>query len=147
MLSKKNSFLKPFKWIALVVITYVIFQFVSSTTANAAGNWTDTLFKFESTRNYYAAGTEFRGKWDYTSCYAYNQKSSINFQEVEVVGRYGNSTQLCTYGSPKGLPIGSAYYFPNLVKERGYTQAALNFCHWDNYTAVNYYVWWSPDSI
>lgn len=119
---------------------------------HAAGNYSDSLFE-DKVNEYDCIGeatTHFRGKWDYTSSYAYNMKSSCDFTEVNVLGAYtempGVDFYDCTYGAPKNLPIGEAYYLPNLVKENGYDNGGLEVM-FPIGSEPYIYVWWSPDSI
>ena len=122
----------------------------AATVTTRAGNISDTLFEFEANgQDLLAVDTEYREKWDYTSCYAYNMKSDTDIAKVFVKGtdQVPYYTEwACTYGTPKNLPIGAAYYFPNTVKEQGLSYARLQF-HPQNGYDCYLYIWWSPDCV
>lgn len=137
-------------------------MFISSVTMFAGASYQDELVELATakTRNSAAVRTRMREKEDYTSSYAYNMKSTVGFSGVVVLGsnQYTGQSVLsyhwddrapytfdCTYGAKKSLPKGAAYYFPNMVKERGYKYAGLELQY--NYGNPYIYVWWSPDSI
>lgn len=52
----------------------------------------------------------------------------------------------CTYGAYQRCDIGVAKYLPNLVKERGYSYARLQFDPGDGHHGY-IGILWSPDSI
>ena len=75
-----------------LLIVSLIFMFSLSlytkvSSAASDGNWKDTLIEFKGSANqiYNGIGTPFREKTNATSCYAYNDKSNVNFSSVEVV--------------------------------------------------------------
>jgi hypothetical protein len=141
---------------AVTVMSTSIFQTL------AAGNYKDTVHEeYNSTDLVEVTDiiTEPRGKWDYTSSYAYNKSSNTDFEDVFVYGSYYEDNDPsygepaydglhdCTYGSRKDLPVGRSGYFPNTVKEEGYECASLRIC--PVYGGKGMYVCflWSPDSI
>ena len=135
------------KWLATGLLCLMRTCLISAG-VQAAGNISDTLYEYtEYGDHLIQVTTDYREKWDDTSCYAYNMKSNCDITKVEVLGlndpRYG--AYHCTYGPYKSLPRGAAYYFPNLVYERGYDNACLTF-HFNKIGAY-LYVWWSPDSV
>ena len=114
------------------------------------GNISDTLFEFEADgMSIIAVDTEYRAKLDYTSCYAYNMKSATDIAKAYIKGTDSLpyvTEKACTYGTPKNLPLGAAYYFPNTVKEQGLNYARLQF-HPVNGDDCYLYIWWSPDCV
>lgn len=139
----------------LFCLFLVLTLLLSATTlmAGAAGNYHDTLF--EASADTYAGELETvcRNKLDSSSSYAYNMKSSCAVTAFVYGCAYaeGHPNALpyfaynCTYGSAKTIPVGAAYYLPNLVKERGYQSACLIFNFPSGWN--NLYIWWSPDSV
>lgn len=90
----------------------------------------DTLYEYTEYRDHLIeVTTSGRAKRDNTSSYAYNMKSNCDITKVEVWGLNDpqHAAHQCTYGPYKSLPRGAAYYFPNLVYERGYDNACLTF--------------------
>lgn len=152
-MKKRTS--KKFKIFFSVYATIMFFfTFISNTTlfGNAAGNWSDTLYEYSNTSSVVQitdAYTDAREKWDYSSSYAYNDASNTDIIQVRVKGGHtiSNSFNECTYGTPKSLPIGQAYYFPNTVKENSYSYARLIFCPANGLKGMYLHIWWSPDSI
>jgi len=140
------------KFVRVICVLGVLLTIVSAVvvTSNAAGNYTDTLFKYEFTSSSRTtAHTEFRGKWDYTSSYAYNYNSNVKINSVLVQAPVSIYFLDCTYGQPQDLPIGYAKYLPNLVKEKGYNEAKLCFIFTPKTppTKTSLCILWSPDSI
>ncbi|MCB6141860.1 hypothetical protein LI288_02200 [Lachnospira pectinoschiza] len=128
----------------------------------AAGNYKDTVHEEYNSTDLVEVtdiGTEQRGKWDYTSSYAYNKNSNTDFDAVFVYGSYNEDNDPscgepaydglhnCTYGETLDLPMGCSRYFPNTVKEEGYECASLRI--WPDYGGKGMYIYflWSPDSI
>ena len=147
---KSRKTLKKFKGLCLTYVAVFVFSmFLSnySLFSHADGNWTDTLYEYTNTSPVVEitdAVTEYRDKLDYSSSYAYNDASNTNIERVFVLGPgYVDRT----YGAYKNLPIGQAYYFPNLVKETGENSAALKFWPYYGKQGMYLHVWWSPDSI
>lgn len=144
---QSRSFGRLGKWM-LAALLCLTLSCLITTGAQAAGNIKDTLYEYtEHADHLLQVMTPERQKLDYTSSYAYNMKSNCKIDTVKVFGSpkpYGGAHN-CTYGTPKSLPIGAAYYFPNLVKENGYNYATLqlNF----NKIKAYLYIWWSPDSV
>lgn len=93
--------------------------------------------------------TSVRPKEDYTCSYAYNDASNVPINNVHVMGKnsegWANTGAECTAGSYLSLPIGSAKFFPNWVKERSYQYAGFVFNF--QYTYVYLHIYWSPDSV
>lgn len=130
---------------------YGIIKSTNAATSPANGNWKDTLLEFKGSKDteYWGIATEDRSKTNATSAYAYNDKSNVSFTKVSVVSPSYTVPSVWddfTYGAHKRLPIGAAYYLPNLVYEKGRRVCSLEFEH--NWKAGVYiHVWWSPDSI
>ena len=141
---------------AVTVMSTSIFQTL------AAGNYKDTVHEeYNSTDLVEVTDiiTGQRGKWDYTSSYAYNKNSNTDFDAVFVYGSYNEDNDPscgepaydglhnCTYGETLDLPMGCSKYFPNTVKEEGYECASLRI--WPDYGGKGMYVYFlrSPDSI
>ena len=146
-LSKKVS-----KWGKLLsVLLLLTIMLPMAFSASAIGNVTDTAFVLERTGVAKSqVSTPMRGKLDYTSSYAYNVSSNVDFTKVEVRGANSDASPAiygtqCTYGAYKRLNRGTSSYFPNTVKESGYSFAGFVF----NFTYVDAYinVLWSPDSV
>ncbi len=116
--------------------------------AGAAGNYQDTLIKFEYDGSGSDVGTPARQKLDYTSSYIYNKASDYKFSRVLVHGCFGTSGSSydCTYGVPKEVKVGEAKYLPNMVKEWGYTYARLVIMP-GSHAKHHIYALWSPDSV
>ena len=146
---KSRRVLKSFKGLCIVytaIFVASIFLLNFSLFSYAEGNWTDRLYEYTNTSSVVEitdAVTPYRAKEDYSSSYAYNDASNTNIDRVFVLGGYVDRT----YGAYKSLPIGQAYYFPNLVKEKKENSAALKF--WPAYgkQGMHLHIWWSPDSI
>lgn len=150
---KSKRLPKIAKYLTFVYIAVFLVSTIGSMQASARnGNISDTLYIFENTYENIQITetiTPFREKWDYTSSYAYNSGSNTDITRVKVRGKnlFDDYFVDCTYGSWKDLPIGYAYYFPNTVKESGYSHAALEFWPaWGTY-GMYIHVYWSPDSI
>lgn len=148
---KKKVFYRIF--VALFALT--IIATIGTTSAVAAGNYTDRHERIYYNNDGCSRGTTSRGKWDYTSSYMkVTTNSDIGVYAVDVIGTATNSpityfipdANLCTAGTAKTINIGEAKYLPNYVKERGYSYCNLNF-------EIPYYgscyidLLWSPDSI
>ena len=122
----------------------------ATTITTRSGNISDTLFEFEANgMSIVAVDTEYREKLDYSSCYAYNMKSDTDIAKVHIKGTDTLPyyyEKACTYGTPKNLPIGAAYYFPNTVKEQNLNYARLQFHPVDGNDCY-LYIWWSPDCV
>lgn len=82
---------------------------------------------------------------------------NTDIMQVRVYGAFATGQhEDCTYGTPKSLPRGAAYYLPNLVYEYGegiyshkpdYTHAFLMFHPVNGLQGMYLHIWWSPDSI
>ena len=141
-------------FLATMLVLFVMGMAMTMVSVSAEGNWKDTLFKSAGTSSG-EISTKARNKRDYSSSYAYNMKSTCELY-TEVLGCADDesspkATEIyaggdCTYGAHKKIPIGAAYYLPNLVKEKGYKSAILHF-KFPSVTIQSLYVWWSPDSI
>ena len=160
---KSRRVLKNFKGLCIVytaIFVASIFLLNFSLFSYADGNWTDTLYEY--TNSYWGvqitdAPTERREKWDDSSSYAYNDASNTDIMQVRVYGAFATGQpEDCTYGTPKSLPRGAAYYLPNLVYEYGegiyshkpdYTHAFLMFHPVNGLQGMYLHIWWSPDSI
>lgn len=146
--SKKVS--KGFKGFCIAyVATFIVGVLFSNISlfGYADGNWSDTLYEYTNNSPFVEitdAVTEYREKQDDSSAYAYNDASNTDIERVFVLGPgYVDRT----YKPYKNLPIGQAYYFPNLVNECGEKNAALKFWPYYGKQGMYLHIWWSPDSI
>lgn len=114
----------------------------------AAGNYHDTVYEWRIDNDMCETTeliTPSRAKLDYTSAYIYNKNSQDELKGIKVLGVRNGYVDL-TYKEHKNCKVGEYKYLPNLVKERGYAQAALWFDPGNGFH--NYiYILWSPDSI
>ena len=148
-----------------LIISLTLFSLPSS----AAGNYHDTYVHVraweysDGCQNY----SEYREKWDYTSSYAKNYKSTTYSITVWVTrtnnlsdpwgGTKNNDITDRYYGSIKQnwimsatknckvLLPGQATYLPNYVKEDGYKYAGIGFTIPESFGTID--IAWSPDSI
>ncbi len=143
---------KVSKWGKLLSVLLLLAMMLPiAFSASAIGNVTDTEFVLERTGVAKSqVSTPMRGKLDYTSSYAYNVSSNVDFTRVEVRGANSDANPAvfgaqCTYGAFLRLDRGDYKYFPNTVKEDNYSFAGFvfNFTYCDAY--IN--VLWSPDSV
>lgn len=114
---------KVSKWGKLLsVLLLLTIMLPMAFSASAIGNVTDTAFVLERTGVAKSqVSTPMRGKLDYTSSYAYNVSSNVDFTKVEVRGANSDASPAiygtqCTYGAYKRLNRGTSSYFPNTVK-------------------------------
>lgn len=146
---------KIFYRIFTVLFALTIVATIGTSSAVAAGNYTDTHESIPYNNDGCSRGTLSRPKWDYTSSYMkVTTSSDVGVYEVDVMGNtvqvpityWLPEANLCTAGAAKTINRGEAKYLPNYVKERGFSYCNLNF-------EIPYYgnctidVLWSPDSI
>ncbi len=146
---------KIFYRIFAALFALTIIATIGTTSAVAAGNYTDKLETVRYNNDGCSRGTSSREKRDYTSSYMkVRSDSDIGVYEVDVIGTTTNSpiiyfipdANLCTAGTAKTINVGEAKYLPNYVKERGYSYCNLNF-EIPYYGSCTIYALWSPDSI
>lgn len=146
---------KIFYRIFTVLFALTIIATIGTSSAVAAGNYTDKHESIYYDNDGCSRGTTSRAKLDYTSAYMkVTTSSDIGVYEVDVMGNtvrdpiiyFLPAANLCTAGAAKTINIGEAKYLPNYVKERGFSYCNLNFeiPYYGNCTVD---VLWSPDSI
>lgn len=132
---------------SIIMALFTVILFTYGNPIKAAGNYHDTRFYQYYNGDGSDVFTPFRGKWDYTSSYSKNDKSTFGY----TANVYGSNVTsgigtYCTYGRSQHISVGQYKYLPNLVKERGYNYAQLGMMS-DSHNPSIFNMLWSPDSI
>jgi hypothetical protein len=114
----------------------------------AAGNISDQRFIVNTPPACDETFTPARAKWDYTSCYVFNDGSSCSV-DAQAFSCYSDGS--IAWGSPK-LPskrvaVGCMAYVDNLVREGGYYNCRLLIAPRPCNISQRIRLLWSPDSI
>lgn len=143
---KVNRFTKGIIITGGLLILFSTLKVGQAMRCQAAGNYHDSVFEYEIDTDICEITdiqTPLRGKWDYTSSYVYNNRSTEEISYIRIVSEDGTN---CTYGQSQRCAVGVAKYLPNLIKESGYSYARLIFEPYDGHHGF-IHILWSPDSI
>lgn len=143
---KLNRFTKGIIITGVLLILFSTLKVGQAMRCQAAGNYHDTVFEYEIDTDECEitdVSTPLREKWDYTSSYVHNNRS---WTEISYIRVYSEDGTNCTYGESERCAVGVAKYLPNLIKERGYSYARLEFDPHDGHHNF-IHILWSPDSI
>ena len=157
--TRRHGILSKTICLALIIMTVASLGLMS---VGAAGNIRDEAYTFKfspiSTGSLKVAEvTRFRDKLDYTSSYmkctsATTQQTYYDAwvigTKIDSSGRLGPSIDCSNNGAYSRIfTAGATCYLPNLVKEKGLTDAAISGTYSSRTIGCTFKGVWSPDSV
>lgn len=133
----------------LSVIAAICMILIGGVTPALAVNWTDSSFQYDFGKLNQPEYTKGRAKHDTSKSYMHAQTITSGYTyKAKVYASLGGGNYVdCSNGTTYTFGKGTKHYMTNLVRERGYTAAAIQARAGFNVKNVTATGVWSPDNV